>query len=151
MRGGQSDVVDYRNLPFERGALRWAVFAFAMVVVLIIAWDVLIWCRYGLSTLNSSLMAQGDFALPVVGGIAALGAGYGFFRTTYKGVPLFGRLPTDVKKSIEELSRPPAAVAPSGRLSAAVDVKAGAPVSEDTSAPSSGDPSSAPVGPGPEN
>lgn len=139
MPGGESEVIDFRNLKFEYRALRTAIIAFTLVVALIIAWDIRIWCLYGLPTLNASLMAQGEFALPVVAGIAALGAGYGFFRTTYKGVSLFGKLPDDVRKALEELGIHSAPVAPSGRFTATVSASAGEAVSEDTTAPSSGE------------
>jgi hypothetical protein len=140
----QSSTVDFRNLGFERSVLQGAIIAFVGVVALILLADLVIWLNYGLYAVNSSLTAQGTFALPIVTGIAALGAGYGFFRSAYKGVPLFGDLPSDVKKAIEELGRPPppVPVRAQGVLSARVDA-----VGEDRTAPSSNPPSTPPKPP----
>ncbi len=137
MLGGQSEVVDIRNLKFERNALRLAITAFVIVVALVMIYDCVLWAYYGgLPTLDSSLTAQGTFALPIVAGVAALGAGYGFFRNMYKGVPLFGELPYEVRKTIEEADARPSA-APS-TLSAALAGAMPNQVKEDVSAPGSG-------------
>lgn len=143
----QSAVVDYRNLLLERKGLRIAIAAFVVIMAIVLVGDVVIWsCYGGLPTLDAALVAQGTFALPVVAAVAALGAGYGFFRNLYKGVPVFGDLPPEVKQAVAELASgpKPASAAPSGTVSATVRVSASNPpagvdnIGEDKSAPSSG-------------
>ena len=146
MTDEQSQVVDYRNLKLERKGLNIAIAAFVFIVALTLIADGVVWrCYGGLPALDAALVAQGTFALPVVAGLAALGAGYGFFRTTYPGIPLFGGPPDDLEKTLDELGAPSESGAVSPSATDRVSVSAvSSPafsnineIGEDRSAPSS--------------
>jgi hypothetical protein len=55
------------------------------------ALDFYVLAKYGLPLFNSTLVAEGDFALPVVAGIVGIGAAYGYFRKQHPREHLFSR------------------------------------------------------------
>jgi hypothetical protein len=76
----------------------------AIVLVVVLALDFVVLIFYGLRLFDATLMAEGDFALPVVGGVAAIGGGYAFFRRNHPDVHLFGPDPTIERPPTESKS-----------------------------------------------
>ena len=67
----------------------WAlIFVVLGVLAVVLVFDLNVLLRYGLQLFDDTLVAEGDFLLPVVGAVAGLGAAYAYYRNRHQGFAL---------------------------------------------------------------